>query len=398
MTAVAQASQMPSAHASAGHHKPAVAIKITRVETIPLHIPFKVAFEFAAGTRPFLEVLLVRLHTDAGIVGVGETQAWRRQGSSETLGNIARNIKDFFEPHLVGRSPFEIADIMRNLDAALDRALYSKAPISDALYDLQGQALGLPLYQLFGGKVREAIPVCAILSIKKTPEATVENAQAFFDHGFRAFTVKIGIDPAADLANVRALRQHFGAEVVLRVDANAGMDFDGALALLQKLAPYDIDVAEQPISMWDVEGMAELARRLPMPLMADECVATTHDLIDVIKRRAATVMQTKQAKNGGLWHVRQHWTIADAAGMRIYPGNHPSTSIASSAVAHLAATWTGSLIEGPFAAGIGEVGSLATDIAVEPLKVDGHLVKVSDRPGLGVVIDEDKIRHLRADI
>jgi hypothetical protein len=261
MPAVAQAPQVPNVQALAGNTKPAVALKITKVETIPLHIPFKVAFEFAAGTRPFLEVLLVRLHTDAALVGVGETQAWRRQGSSETLGNIARNIRDFFEQHLVGRSPFDIADIMGNLDAALDHALYSKAPISDALYDLQGQALGLPLYQLFGGKVREAIPVCAILSIKKTPEATVENAQAFYDRGFRAFTVKIGIDPVADLVNVRALRQHFGAEVVLRVDANAGMDFDGALALLQKLAPYDIDVAEQPISMWDVEGLAELARR-----------------------------------------------------------------------------------------------------------------------------------------
>ena len=125
-------------------------------------------------------------------------------------------------------------------------------------------------------------------------------------------------------------------------------------------------------------------------------MATDHDLLHVIEKRAATVVQTKVAKNGGLWYSRKLWHIADAAGMRIYPGNHPCTSIATASVTHLAAAWPGPLLDGPFSAGI--CGGLAEDVVSDPLEVDGHLVKVPDKPGLGVTLDEEKIKRMRADL
>jgi muconate cycloisomerase len=207
--------------------------------------------------------------------------------------------------------------------------------------------------------------------------------------------MKVGVDPRADLRNVAAIREALGDDVIIRVDANAGMDFDSALALVKAIEPYGIDAAEQLLPIWDLDGMAELARRTDIPLMTDECVATDHDLIAVIKKRAATVVQTKIAKNGGIWRSRQLWAIAKAAGMRIYPGNHPSTSIATIAAAHLAASWPGPLLEGAFAVGI---GTLAEDVVTEPVGLDGNCVRVPDTPGLGVTLDEDRVRAMRVDL
>jgi L-alanine-DL-glutamate epimerase-like enolase superfamily enzyme len=369
--------------------------KITRVETIPLHIPFKKTYKFAGGSRPHVEVLLVRLHTGEGVFGIGETQAWRRLGSSETLPKLVDEIQTHLSPLVIGRSAFDLNAIMHALDGALDHSLYAKAAISDALYDLQGKALGVPVYQLLGGKCRDAIPACAVLSMKDSVEGTLENLQDLYDRGFRTFTMKVGVDPGADYANVSAITERFGKDVSLRVDANAVMEFDDALALFSKLEPFCIDGAEQPLAPWDVDGMAELARRVRIPLIADECLTDEHVLIDIIKHRAATGVQTKEAKHGGIWHIRKLWTIAAAAGIRIYPGNHPSVSVATAGVAHLAAAWPGALCEGPFAYGVS--GDLAEDVVTEPLSPRGNLVPVPDGPGLGVTLDEDKIAHLRID-
>lgn len=370
-------------------------VVITRVETIPVAVPFRVPFKIASGgARPVGENMLVRLHTDQGVCGIGETQAWRRQGSTETLAGLKSAIEDHLAPRVIGRSPFELSALMRAMDDALTPALYAKAAIGDALYDLQGKLLDVPLWQLLGGRCRDTVGACAVLPIKDSLEETLEGAEAFHRRGFRSFTVKVGVDPRAEVRLVAAVRERY-PDAIIRVDANASMGFDGALALLKKLEPFELDAAEQMVPMWDLEGMAELARRVDIPIMADECVATVHDLLDVIARRAATVMQTKVAKNGGIWHMRSLWVLAHAAEMRIYPGNHPSTSVATAAVAHLAAAWPGPLLDGPFAVGVS--GAFARDVVENPLVVENGVVRVPDGPGLGVTLDEKAIAAMRLD-
>lgn len=370
-------------------------VAITRVETIPLRIPLAVPIKISSGAkRPAVEVLLVRLHTDEGIAGIGETQAWRRQGSSETLASLTQVINEHFSPLIVGRPPFAIASIMRSLDEAIYHSRYAQAPISDALYDLQGKLLGVPAYQLLGGKCRDTVPSCAVLFMMPTLEETVAGAERFHSRGFRSFVVKVGLDLRTDAENVRAVRERLGDEVAIRVDANAGMAFDDALRLLRKIERYGIYAAEQLLGIWDMAGMAELARRVDIPMIADECVSTDRDLIAVISKRAASIVQTKVAKNGGIWHTRRLWEIADAAGLRICPGNHPCTSIATLSVAHLAGAWPGPLFDGPFTVG---ALTLAEDVVTEPVRLEGSQVRVPDAPGLGVTLDEDKIRRFRVD-
>lgn len=383
-----------ASHQSAGG---AVKAKITCVETIPLSIPFTSPIQIASGgPRPSLEVTIVRVHTDLGVHGVGETQAWRRQGSAETLAGQREVITAHLAPHLIGRSPFAMPAIMANLDSAIDGNLYSKAAISDALYDLQGKLLGVPVYFLLGGRRRNAVGACAIVTMQKSIDETAALARGYFDRGFRSFGFKIGLDTRIDAECLRRIREHLGPDAILRVDANASMQFHSALALLRQLEPYEIDVAEQPLAMWDVEGMAQLAAETTIPLAADECVSTDRDLMRVIRSRAASVLQTKSAKNGGIWSTRPLWHVAAAAGMRIYPGNHATTSIGVASVLHLAAAWPGDLLDGPFAAGLAHM--MSTDIVSEPFDVSGPNISVPDRPGLGVTLDEDKVRSLRVDL
>ena len=371
-------------------------VTITKVETIPLKLPLAKPTKISQGAaRQNVEVLIVRLHTNTSIVGIGETQAWRRQGNAETLPSLVTQIRDHFALHLIGRSPFDSASILRNLDAAIYRSMYAQAPVADALCDLQARLLGVPVYKLLGGKCRTSLTAGCLIYMKSSLEETVESAEEFYDQGFRSFTLKVGVDLADDIRNAKALRDRFSDRIILRVDANAGMDFDSALKLVKHIEPYDIDAAEQLLPLWDVDGMADLARHTHIPMMTDECVATDHDLIGVIRKRAATVVQTKIAKNGGMWRCLNLWRLADAAGMRIYPGNHPSTSVATIAATHVAAAWPGSLLDGAFACGI---GAIVEDIVTEPVCLDKAAVLVPDKPGLGVELDEERIKKWRVDV
>ncbi|MES2186159.1 MAG: mandelate racemase/muconate lactonizing enzyme family protein [Pseudomonadota bacterium] len=369
-------------------------VRIERLEIIPLHMPMKTPVKISHGApREHIDTLLVRLHTNTGVVGVGETQAWRRQGSGETLGSLGSVLAEHFTQQVVGQSPFALASIMARLEQAVWHSLYAQAAISDALYDLQGKLLGVPVHTLLGGRCRDRVPACAVLFMKASIEATIAGAAEFQARGFTSFTAKVGVDARKDEQLVAGLRERLGPDAILRVDANAGMDFDGALTLLRRLEPYGIDAAEQLLSIGDVAGMAELARRSPIPLMVDESLATDGDLIAILRQRAGTAVHTKVGKNGGIWGIRKLWNIASAAGMRIYPGNHPCTSIGTLAAAHVATAWPGPLLEGAFAVGI---ETLADDVVRTPVLMQGNAVLVSDAPGLGVEVDEDKLKAYRA--
>ena len=371
-------------------------MKITELETIPLRLPFAQPFKISqGGDRETIETLIVRVHTDEGIVGIGETQAWRRQGSAELLWSLVSLVKDHFEPLIAGRSPFDVAGILTTLNEAFYNTLYAQAAVADALYDIAGKAVGLPVHKLLGGECRDRVRIAGLLAMKPTVAELLESAQAFYDRGFRHFGLKIGVEPRQDLANVVALRNHFGDRIVLRVDANGALSYDAALSLLRKLEPYDIDAAEQPIAIWDLEGLAALCRATSIPIMADESVSTDHSLLEVIRRRAATVVQTKIAKNGGMYRVWRLWALASAAGMRIYPGNHPSTSVATAAVAQLCAAWPGALMEGVFAVGVS--GALAADVVTEPIVPVNGEIRVPPGPGLGVELDPEAIDRFRID-
>ena len=372
---------------------------IRKVEGIPMRLPFARSFTMAAPhqpTRGEVEVYVVRITTEEGVAGIGETQAWRRQGSGETLEGLHAKLTRYVAPVLLGRRVGDIAALMQEVEDRFAGGLYLQAAIGDALYDAHARTLGIPLHDLLGGSVRKAIDVGIALSIAGDAARMIEAAQEAVDSGYRHLRIKIGIDAKQDVAGLTALRRHFGDDVVLRADANGAMQFGDALRLLHKLEPLDLDIVEQPLPSWDLDGMARLARSASIPLSADESLTDAHSLLDIAHAGAARVVQTKSAKNGGIHGIRRLWTLADALGIGIFPGNHPSSGINVAAVAQLAAAWPGRLLVGDFQTGL--VGMLAEDILQQTVRVADGQVSVPTGPGLGVDLDEDKVRRLRLDL
>lgn len=372
---------------------------IRTIEPIPLRVPFARSFTMAAPhqpTRDEVEVLVVRITTEDGLVGIGETQAWRRQGSGESLAGLYAKIRDYVVPALVGRSALDIAAAMAGVEARLAGSLYVQSAVGDALYDVAARALDVPVYTLLGGLCRQEIAVGLAIGITGDAAKMIDAAQNVYERGYRHIRVKIGLDAAADVASVAALRKHFGDRVVLRADANGGMNYGDALRLLAKLEAYDLDIVEQPLPGWDLDGMATLARSVRIPLSADESLTTPQSLVDISRKEAARVVQTKSAKNGGIHAIRRLWQLAETLGIGIFPGNHPSTSVNVAAVAHLAAAWPGELLVGDFQTGADDM--LGDDIVQSPVRVADGKVYVPQGPGLGVELDEGKLAQYRVDL
>lgn len=369
---------------------------VRRVELVPLRLPFKTEFKIAAGgPRPGIDVMVVRLHTESGEVGIGETHAWMRQGSRETLKSLESVIADHFAPRIVGRSAFESSAILAQLRETVWNTNYAIAPIADALLDLQGKLLGVPAYQLLGGRAKKSVAAGITLGIIPDHKALVAEVEQRVAEGFTSFTVKVGNDPERDAQAVEHLAASMGERIIIRADGNSGMDIAGAMRFLNRVQHLGLDAIEQLLPPSDLAGMADLARRYNVPFMADESVSSESDLLKIIGLRAASVFQTKIAKNGGAWSCKRLWEIGAAAGMRIFPGNHPGASVATAAALHLATAWPGELLEGPFAVGVNEI--LAEDIVTEPIRREGKHMFAPERPGLGVQLDEDKLRRFRVD-
>jgi len=344
-------------------------------------------------TREHVDVLVVRITSEDGLVGLGETQAWRRQGSGETLPSLYSKVRDYAAPLLTGRSALDFGVLLAEIENRLPGNLYVHAAVGDALYDLAARSLGIPVHDLLGGRFRDDIPVGLAIGIGSDKGRMVAAAEEAFEQGYRHIRIKIGLDPARDFQCAAAVRERFGGEVVLRADANGGMNYGDALRLLRKLEPLDLDIVEQPVAGWDLDGMAALARAIRIPLSADESVTSAQSLVEVSRRGAARVFQTKTAKNGGLHNIRRLWALAETLGIGIFPGNHPSTGLNVAAVAHLAAAWPGELLVGDFQTGYADM--IAEEILEEPVRISRGRVSVPKGPGFGVQLDEAKVRKLK---
>src|SRR5881394_2765598 len=191
-------------------------MKITRIETIPVRVPLKPEFAIRSGrggahtVSPFL---LVRVHTDEGVTGVGEASCTPRwSGEDQVTG--AHLIKTYLEPLLLGEDPTEVEQLTLKFRLAFAGNYFTKAAVEMALWDIAGKAAGKPVYQLLGGKARAFIPTKWSVSGLE-PEAAAGIAKWAIDQGFKAMKVKVGIEPDADVARVRAVRNAIGPNIKL---------------------------------------------------------------------------------------------------------------------------------------------------------------------------------------
>lgn len=368
-------------------------MKITSVETIPVQVPIDQgrAVRGGRGAHTASPFLLVRLHTDEGLVGLGEvscTPIW----SGEDQVTAAHCIRAYLAPLLVGADPTEAERLSARMGRALAGNIFTKAGVEMALWDLVGKAAGLPLYRIFGGAVRDFVPTKFSVSGQEPARAAAIAAWAA-EQGFRAMKVKVGMEPEQDVARVRAVREAVGPDVRLGVDANGGWAPRVAVQTIRRLCELGIVFAEQPVAPLDVAWMAEVRRQVPVPVIADESLSTLQDAMALARAGAADVLSIYVGK-GGIGAGRKVAALAEAAGLTCTVGSNLELGVASAAMIHLAMASPGIGAEefpcdilGPF--------FYEGDVLAEPLPIAAGSARPLERPGLGVELDEALVARYR---
>ena len=326
---------------------------------------------------------LVRVVTDEGVEGFGEvsaTAAW----SGEDAVTATHFVRDLLGPALVGRPLAPIEAHATELDRILRGNWFTKAGVSTALWDALGRTRGVTVAELLGGPFRREVPVKISLSGDGDDlHAAYETALGL---GFRAFKVKVGRDPDADVARIALARELSGDAALLGADANGGWPLPVALATVPRLAESGIAFIEQPVHADDLEGLREV-RGLGVPLVADESVYSPADVGRIGRLGAADVVSVYVGKSSALERAVESARLAHELGLDVVIGANGEMGLGAAAQLHVACACER----------LGEIPHGITGhhfyeeepTLAAPLQIDGVTARLPDGPGLGVELHED---------
>jgi muconate cycloisomerase len=276
---------------------------------------------------------------------------------------------------------------------------YAKSAIEIAAYDLAGLQLGVPSYRLLGGTVRRRIAVTHSIGLVSFEEAEREATQVVRE-GIRTLKIKVGVDADRDVEMVLRMRDTVGPKVALAVDANQGYATPGeAIRVFRRLMRADIAYFEQPVE--GIARLAEVARAIDAPVMADESAWTAHDVLDIAERRAAQLISIYTTKPGGLYRAMEVAAVARAAGLVCNVNGSVETGIGNRANIALAACAPAATlscvvpVSTPAEAQSGQVAGIyyKDDLIAAPMRFADGAIDLPAGPGLGIAVDEEKVRR-----
>jgi len=366
-------------------------LAIVSIRTTIVDVPTVRRHELSSLSVTAQSYVIVELRLANGVEGIGEAATLGGpRWSEESVESIKATIDAYLVPTLIGTPADRFQAARIRMDQAAKRNNAAKAAIESALFDAVGKTLGVPAVQLLGGAVRESIPVLWTLA-SGDPAQEIEEAEKKLSARLHdTFKVKIGArSPEADVMRLRRLADALAGRASLIVDANQAWDETTAMRWLPVLAELGVRLVEQPLPAWSLAGMARLRARSTVPLMADECVFSAHEMLDVARAGAADVVSLKLVKHGGLLATRDVAAVAEAAGIGLYGGCLLESSIG--AAAHLQ-VFAG-LRE--LAWGCEHFGPqiLVDDLVEKPLRFTDFRIHLPAGPGLGVTLDRGKLRY-----
>ena len=360
-------------------------INIKSVQTWRAVLRRAVAWKTARYTKGDIEATVVGITDTDGIVGYGYMPSMSIVGesplSSESL------IQALLVPVMKGRSFVGIQPVLREVEQVLGGNFQTKFAIEEALWDLFAKRLQTPLVNLIGGACRLEVPVMRMLGLKP-PQETAAEAKALVDRGYRHVKVKIGVDEKRDLETVRRVRDTIGEDVFLSADANQAYAPMEAVRVLRQLENANLGLVEQPVRRDDVRGMAFVRQNVSVPIMADEGIETATDALRHIEAGAMDAVSIKLWKMGGLYRGRDIASVCNAANVRVHVGSTAGSQLLEAIQLHFCASLP-DLFGG---AEISEFESL-TDDPASGLVVENGALRVPSAPGLGVMIDHNKLRE-----
>jgi len=384
-------------------------ITITQISATRFRLPFRSPFRTSQGTIIDRDGLILRLVTDAGVVGVGEASPYPALGPTAlrdvenalervaprivgtTLSAAARTAAQCTAECIMASEPHDdvavdawIDGLGMELPPALACALDIAA--SDALARTQGLSLAL----LFGERIRTSVPVNATIAAD-TPADVASQAARARANGFRCVKLKVGTVRTVEeeQERVRAARHALGHDVHLRIDANGAWSEAQALVVIRALEAYDLELVEQPIGPGNLEGMRRLQQTLRTPIAADEDVTGLGAAREVLELEAARVIIVKPMVVGGLRTARRIAELAEERGASVIVTTTIDSGIGTAAALQLSAT----LPESGLAFGLATGELLAGDLIESPLAISDGEMELPAGPGLGVTLNEAQLER-----
>lgn len=361
-------------------------MKIVEMQVIPVAFPDPPLRNSTGVHEPYALRTLVKLTTDDGLTGWGETY-----GGTEPMQGL-----EAAREHVIGADPFAIEALRLKVT---DPRTFS--PLEVACLDLLGKALGQPVYNLLGGLVRRDVEFAAYLFYHfdceqygecLTPEAMVKQARRLVEaHGFRALKLKGGVlPPEEEVETIRALRKEFGPEFRLRHDPNAIWSVETSIRVTNELEG-ELEYMEDPT--WGVEGMAAVNRAVNVPLSTNMCLTAFSHFPENIRLHAVDVVLSDHHYWGGLRATAEMARICETWGLGVSMHSNSHLGISLAAMLHAAA----SVPHLTYACDTHYVWIEEDILEGGKWTFQNGYMSVPGRPGLGISVDEDAVARMSED-
>jgi len=363
-------------------------MKIKEVKVISLEIPMKEPYKIANVIFKNAYATIVKITTNDGISGIGECIARVSPKVTESI------INDFFKPILIGRDPldFEVLwkdmyNIMRGRGHSRGFFVEAIAGIDIAIWDIIGKYHKLPIAKLLGGNQNKNIKVYASSLMHKDIKTLEKEAEELVEKGFEGIKLKIGRGIDKDIENIARIRNVIGYDIKLMVDANSYYRASEAIQLGSKMKEYDIYWFEEPVPTDDLNGYEKINKSLDMPIAGGESEFTVFGFRDLLERDAVEIVQPNVARAGGFTECKKITNLASIYNKYYAPQTGMSSAICLVASMHLAAATPNFLIFEYMVLDNPLLNILKNPI---PVPKNGYC-ELSDKPGLGYELDENKI-------
>jgi L-alanine-DL-glutamate epimerase-like enolase superfamily enzyme len=365
-------------------------MRIEHIDLTFLNLPMVRPEGWVWGQRSSYTVGLVELHTDAGISGIGEVNVCMGPDSA-----VIRAITEQMSRSFVGDSPLApqrmIARVMGTGWYPFHRtAALVLGGLEMACWDVMGKYLKQPISAFFGGALRDSFPSMYYIQLQDL-DLMVEQARDAVQRGFGTIYFKVGIDEERDVELVSRVREAIGFGPKIRVDANEAWSPGTAVRVLRRMAPCVLEYIEQPVSMFDIDGLAHVRTASGVAVGANQSSWGSQAILEIIRKNAADVLMTDPHQEGGLLPTKRVLGLCEMAGLPFV--NHAYNATTITLTAHMQVMSTSSAC---VLAIQGHPDFLADDYVTEPLDYTGGRLAVQDRPGLGLEIDPDRVGRYAA--
>jgi muconate cycloisomerase len=370
-------------------------MKITALELFHISIPFAKPYKLSRvyGTRYDAEAVILKVHTDEGIVGLGEADPLN-PFSEETPATVMVVTRDHLAPHLIGQNPTRISAIESNLDVMVHGNLLARGAVNMALFDIVGKANNLPAHMLLGGLYQDKVPLLGPIG-SGTPEEDAEFIGELIESGYKTVMIKMGALPIrAEIQRMIAAQEKFGGQIKIIVDANQGWTVAETLEFFDGIGSLRPALLEQPIDRHDIIGLERIRSRAPCLLSADEGVASIQEAAALIRAQAVDAFSIKVSKNGGLSKARKIAATADAFGLKILMNSMLEFGITQAASLQLGCVLPNLLNMGH---AYMSVLRMSDDITDFDQNISRATVTVPSQAGLGVRLNEEKLKKYTKD-